>query len=36
MTPAITIEMAKSFTLYMVKAITNGRGDEIIDLVKTR
>jgi pyruvate dehydrogenase (quinone) len=36
MTPAITIEMAKSFTLYMVKAIMNDRGDEIIDLVKTR
>jgi pyruvate dehydrogenase (quinone) len=31
----ITVEMAKSFTLYMVKAIMNGRGDEIIDLAKT-
>jgi pyruvate dehydrogenase (quinone) len=36
MTPAITIEMAKSFTLYMVKAIMNGRADEIIDLAKTK
>ncbi len=31
----IIVEMAKSFTLYMVKAIMNGRGDEIIDLAKT-
>jgi len=35
MPPSITIEMAKGFTLYMVKAIMSGRGDEIIDLVKT-
>src|SRR5437016_2144147 len=33
--PKITLEMAKGFTLYMVKAIMSGRGDEIIDLAKT-
>jgi pyruvate dehydrogenase (quinone) len=27
--------MAKGFTLFMVKAIMSGRGDEIIDLAKT-
>ena len=35
MPPSITVEMAKGFTLYMVKAIVSGRGDEIVDLVKT-
>src|SRR6266436_3639137 len=35
MPPAITVEMAKGFTLYMVKAIMSGRGDEIVDLAKT-
>jgi pyruvate dehydrogenase (quinone) len=35
MPPAITVEMAKGFSLYMVKAIMSGRGDEIIDLAKT-
>jgi pyruvate dehydrogenase (quinone) len=35
MPPSITIEMAKGFTLYMVKAIISGRADEIIDLAKT-
>ena len=28
-------EMAKGFTLYMLKAVISGRGDEIIDLAKT-
>ena len=32
MPPAITAEMAKGFTLYMVKAVLSGRTDEIIDL----
>jgi hypothetical protein len=31
----LTVEMAKGFSLYMVKAIMSGRGDEIIDLAKT-
>jgi pyruvate dehydrogenase (quinone) len=35
MPPAITAEMAKGFTLYMIKAIFSGRTDEIIDLAKT-
>src|ERR1700737_2322842 len=35
MPPSITLEMAKGFTLYMVKAIMSGRGDEIIDLART-
>ena len=35
MPPSITLEMAKGFSLYMVKAIMSGRGDEIIDLAKT-
>jgi pyruvate dehydrogenase (quinone) len=35
MPPSITVEMAKGFTLYMVKAIINGRADEIVDLAKT-
>ena len=35
MPPSITLEMAKGFTLYMVKAVISGRGDEIVDLAKT-
>jgi len=35
MPPSITMEMAKGFTLYMVKAVINGRADEIVDLAKT-
>jgi pyruvate dehydrogenase (quinone) len=35
MPPSITAEMAKGFTLYMVKALISGRSDEIIDLAKT-
>jgi pyruvate dehydrogenase (quinone) len=35
MPPSVTLEMAKGFSLYMVKAIMNGRGDEIIDLAKS-
>jgi hypothetical protein len=32
---AITMEMAKGFTLFMMKAVMSGRGDEIIDLTRT-
>jgi len=32
MPPAVTAEMAKGFTLYMVKAVLSGRTDELIDL----
>ncbi len=35
MPPSITLEMAKGFTLYMVKAVIGGRTDEVIDLAKT-
>jgi pyruvate dehydrogenase (quinone) len=35
MPPAITVEMAKGFSLYMVKAILSGRMDEVIDLART-
>ena len=35
MPPSITLEMAKGFTLYMVKAMIGGRADEVIDLAKT-
>jgi pyruvate dehydrogenase (quinone) len=35
MPPTITLEMAKGFTLYMVKAVMSGRGDELLDLAKT-
>jgi pyruvate dehydrogenase (quinone) len=34
MPPAITVEMAKGFTLYMVKAVFSGRTDEIVDLAQ--
>ena len=32
--PSITVEMAKGFTLYMLKAVMGGRGDDLIDLAK--
>ena len=32
---SVTLEMAKGFTLYMVKAVIGGRADEVIDLAKT-
>jgi pyruvate dehydrogenase (quinone) len=35
MPPSITVEMAKGFSLFMVKAVLSGRGDEVIDLAKT-
>jgi pyruvate dehydrogenase (quinone) len=31
MPPSITVEMAKGFSLYMVKAAMNGRTDEVVD-----
>ena len=34
MPPTITLEQAKGFSLFMMKAVLNGRGDEIIDLAK--
>ena len=35
MPPSINVEMAKGFSLYMVKAIMNGRVDEVVDLATT-
>jgi pyruvate dehydrogenase (quinone) len=35
MPPSITLEMAKGFSIFMMKAIMNGRADEIIDLART-
>jgi pyruvate dehydrogenase (quinone) len=34
MPPSITLEQAKGFSLFMVKAVLSGRGDEVIDLAK--
>ena len=33
--PAIHLEQAKGFSLYLLKAVMNGRGDEVIELAKT-
>jgi pyruvate dehydrogenase (quinone) len=35
MPPKIQLEQAKGFSLFMLKAIMNGRGDEVIDLART-
>jgi pyruvate dehydrogenase (quinone) len=35
MPPSVTAEMAMGFTLYMAKAVMNGKTDEIVDLAKT-
>ncbi|CAG2152751.1 Pyruvate dehydrogenase [ubiquinone] [Cupriavidus yeoncheonensis] len=35
MPPKIELAHAKGFSLYMLRAILSGRGDEIVDLVKT-
>ncbi|RXH55378.1 ubiquinone-dependent pyruvate dehydrogenase [Granulicella sibirica] len=35
MPPTISLEQAKGFGLYMVKAILNHRGDELVDLAET-
>ena len=35
MPPTIELEQAKGFTLYMIKAVMSGRGDEIVELAKT-
>jgi pyruvate dehydrogenase (quinone) len=33
--PSINLEQIRGFTLYMIKAVLNGRGDEVVDLAKT-
>lgn len=35
MPPSIKMEQAKGFSLYMLRAIISGRGDEVVDLAKT-
>jgi thiamine pyrophosphate-dependent acetolactate synthase large subunit-like protein len=35
MPPTIELKQALGFSLYMAKAVLNGRGDEVIDLAKT-
>ncbi|WP_337268477.1 ubiquinone-dependent pyruvate dehydrogenase [Oryzifoliimicrobium ureilyticus] len=35
MPPKIQLEQAKGFSLYMLKAIINGRGDEVVELART-
>ena len=35
MSPSITAEEVKGFSLYVLKAIMNGRGDQIVDLART-
>ena len=35
MPPTISAEEALGFSLYMLRAVMNGRGDEVIDLAKT-
>ena len=34
MPPTIFSEQAKGFSLFMLKAVLNGRGDELIDLAR--
>ena len=35
MPPTIGIEQMKGFSLYVLKAVMSGRGDEVLDLAKT-
>ncbi len=35
MPPTISLEQAMGFSLYMIRAVLSGRGDEVIDLAKT-
>jgi pyruvate dehydrogenase (quinone) len=35
MPPTITLDQMKGFSLFMLKAVLSGRGDEIVDLAKT-
>jgi pyruvate dehydrogenase (quinone) len=34
MPPTITYEQAKGFSLFLMKAVLNGRGDQIVDLAR--
>ena len=35
MPPKVTAEMAKGFTLYMLRAVMSGRGDEVVELARS-
>jgi len=35
MPPKVTVEMAKGLTLYMLRAVMNGRGDEVVELARS-
>ena len=35
MPPRIKLEQAKGFSLYLLRAIINGRGDELVELAET-
>ncbi len=35
MPPTVTLDQAAGFNLYAIKAVVSGRGDEILDMVKT-
>jgi pyruvate dehydrogenase (quinone) len=35
MPPAITAEQVKGFSLWVLRAVMSGRGDEVLDLAKT-
>jgi pyruvate dehydrogenase (quinone) len=35
MPPTISADQVRGFSLYLIKAVLNGRGDEVIDLAKT-
>jgi pyruvate dehydrogenase (quinone) len=35
MPPTITSEQIKGFSLWVLRAVMNGRGDEVLDLAKT-
>jgi pyruvate dehydrogenase (quinone) len=35
MPPSLKLDMMRDFNLYLIRAILNGRGDEVVDLAKT-
>ncbi|SMF68348.1 hypothetical protein SAMN06295900_11570 [Trinickia caryophylli] len=35
MPPKLEFAHAKGFSLYMLRAVLNGRGDELVELMKT-
>jgi pyruvate dehydrogenase (quinone) len=35
MPPSLTLDQVRGFGVFMIKAVLNGRGDELIDLAKT-